>query len=230
MTDTSLDDFFAKKDKSKKKSKSKTTSLDPSAQQTEETTKREKKKKDKSATSSTANEEWHDFEEEKEADYTGLRLQNLQIGEKEETREEEENKESGDENDDGEAKDKKDAGQKGPWSASQSQPQATQQAPTAPEKPKEDSAAPKVGKYIPPGARASAASSTPTSSTQSRYKKKAPNITSEEDFPTLGVQSVHADSDTRSFERVQHGGRQLEDPSKSSIQLSLGNKYAALQE
>ena len=43
-----------------------------------------------------------------------------------------------------------------------------------------------TGKYVPPGARHAAA--TPRSSMQARGRKKtAPNIQSEEDFPTLGV-------------------------------------------
>ena len=46
MADSSLDDFFAKKDKSKKKSKSKTSPTD-ALSKADEGSKREKKKKDK---------------------------------------------------------------------------------------------------------------------------------------------------------------------------------------
>ena len=37
-------------------------------------------------------------------------------------------------------------------------------------------------------------------------------------------------SDPRMFEKVHSGGRQIEDPSKLKQELSLGNKYAALQD
>lgn len=37
-------------------------------------------------------------------------------------------------------------------------------------------------------------------------------------------------SDPRNFERVQHGGRQMDDPTKATQQLSLGNKFSALQD
>lgn len=59
--------------------------------------------------------------------------------------------------------------------------------PPDPETPKEDK--PKPGKYVPPGARAAQSSTamTPTRLTAGvRKKKTAPNLQSEDDFPTLG--------------------------------------------
>ena len=54
------------------------------------------------------------------------------------------------------------------------------------------------------------------------------NISCEIDFTSYS--KFLCFSDPRSFEKVQFGGRQIEDPSKINQQLSLGNKYAALQD
>ena len=83
MADTSLDDFFAKKDKKKKTGKkSKNSDLDDVKEK-----KKDKKKDQDKLNSGLSNnlkgkddEEWNDFEEEKETDYTGLKIQNMQIG------------------------------------------------------------------------------------------------------------------------------------------------------
>ncbi|KAJ8307162.1 hypothetical protein KUTeg_015246 [Tegillarca granosa] len=255
MADSSLDDFFAKKDKSKKKSKSKLTPSDILAKQEDgsDTRKKDKKKKEKEKQSTTTNseepkttedEEWVDFEQETEKDYSGLRIQNIQISKEQEVQEEENDN---DESDEGENSDKKDK-TAGPWntpSQSQSQqvstPLITQQAPPpeekAPSQPPADqpSEPSKPTKYVPPAVRAAAAAAAssgaspgePSRATQLRRKKVAPNLQSEDDFPTLGGGAAGPSSN---FERVQTGGRQMEDPTKGNLQLSLGNKYAALQD
>jgi hypothetical protein len=57
--------------------------------------------------------------------------------------------------------------------------------PQEPEPAKEDEAKPR--KYVPPGARAGSSSSSGTPSRlTSRRKRTAPNLHSEDDFPTLG--------------------------------------------
>lgn len=261
MADSSLDDFFAKKDKSKKKNKSKLTPSDIFAKQdvaiVGDTTKMKRKKKDKdkqnAATSSadstnTGNvnsrkedEEWVDFEVESEKDYTGLRIQNLQISQKEGEDVEEDDKEN-EEDEDGEVREKRDQAASGPWNASQSSrpPPApvVQVAPVTPaeEPPKED-ATKAPTKYVPPGARGSQASGNslePTRIGPIRRKKGAPNLKSEDDFPTLGGGPtevvVWGPQGGGNFERVQGGSKQMDDTSKTNVQLSLGNKYAALQD
>lgn len=248
MEDSSLDDFFAKKDKTKKKNKSKLTPSDILAQQ-EAGIKKSKKKKDKENEAQSEerkvtndDEEWVDFEQETETDYSGLRIQNLQISNKEEEDGEEEVNENENE-EDGETKEKREA-VSGPWHKSQQSTQPVHVAPTAvpeppppePETPKEDK--PKLGKYVPPGARAGgqSASGTPTRPTP-RRKKTAPNLHSEDDFPTLGggntpeIKSWGSSSESRGdFEKVQSGGRNIDDSNKVSQQLSLGNRYSSLQD
>lgn len=269
MADSSLDDFFAKKDKSKKKSKSSKLTPDDILSKTDELVKKEKKsKKDKSKsqTSKTTEDnivtgvidpaedaEWLEVEDEQEKDYTGLRIANLQVSEKQEdTGDEEVAEENEEEDEDGEAKEKKDTGQQGPWNVKSTPAPATiaqgEKQPRAPVEeapaPKEDSTAKAPAKYIPPAQRAAAAAAargespaTPSGPTIPAHlrgrKKAAPNITSEEDFPTLGGGAPPPqpqDSDTRSFEKVQYGGRQTEDPTRLREQLSVANKYAALQD
>lgn len=257
MDDGSLDDFFAKKDKSKKKSKSSKIVPGDILEKVEEPVKKEKKKKAKDKTQAASNtakdsktigitvnpeeeEEWKEIEEEKEKDYSGLRIANLQVSDKETEESEEQIEENIEEEDEeGEGR-KKDTSQQGPWAvvdgAPQPPPAPKPVEPQPVETPTEESKP--VGKYVPPSQRAAAAAGAsgaspgPTVPAHLRKKKAAPNLKSEEDFPTLGggTMPVQQDSDPRSFERVQHGGRQLDDPTKSAQQLSLGNKFSALQD
>ncbi|OWF42632.1 protein CDV3 homolog [Mizuhopecten yessoensis] len=268
MADSSLDDFFAKKDKGKKKNKSKTTPSDilskhdnfvPEDNTGSQTTKSKKKKKDKenaatsnSDSTNTGNvrlnkedEEWVDYEDEAEKDYSGLRIQNLQIKNKEEEVEEDDKDNENDE--DGESGEKRDTS--GPWNTSQSgKPRAevkkkkkkveVEEAPPTPaEEPSKEEAPKAPTKYVPPGARGSQGSGDsdcPSRAAMMRRKKGAPNLKSEDDFPTLGggapEVAAWGPSGVGNFERVQGGGKQMDDSSKANMQVSLGNKYAALQD
>lgn len=247
MADNSLDDFFAKKDKSKKKNKSKFTTSDILAKKDEEPKPQaEKKKKEKTeqkdvndqkeGNNKNQDEEWIDFKQEEETDYTGLRIQTLQISREEE---EKEDKEDGEEevDEDGEVIERKDRSQ-GPWDAMQATTPAPVAPPPAPEpKVEEPPPAKSTGKYVPPGARASAAASANLAAMPSRRKPKtAPNITSEWDFPTLGGGSEKEREAAQSyvmsgskFEKVRSGGRQTEDANSKGPQLTLGNKFDALR-
>lgn len=241
MADNSLDDFFAKKDKSKKKSsKSKMTPTDVLGK-ADEGPKKVKKKKDKeqpgglglnsveeeTAKKQAEDDEWTDFAEQKEVDYTGLRIQTLQFRQ-------EEDRETGESEGEGEGGDG-DGGRdsaSGPWNASSGQTSAVQTsgAASAPEpEEKKETTAPK--KYVPPAQRAGAQGS--GGSGKKVGKKSAPNIQSEEDFPTLGggpqpssgtawgakkyESSVASDIDTNPAQR-------------RGVNLSLENKFAALQD
>ncbi|XP_052804744.1 protein CDV3 homolog isoform X2 [Mya arenaria] len=261
MADDNLDDFFAKKDKSKKKSKSSKLTPSDILAQTDETTKKgkkSKKDKDKTQTTNSSNttdghglivnpaeeEEWNEVVEEQAKDYTGLRIANLQVSQKGEDGEQGGEEEAEDGEDDGEGQERKDRGKQGPWEAGGQPPIAHPPAePAAPAvedlKPKEEPAGEKTGgKYMTPAARAAAAaggvtpSAGPTLPGHIRKKKAAPNLRSEMDFPTLGGNTgpFQSDSDTRNFEQVQHGGRQMENAAKIAQQVSLGNKFSALQD
>lgn len=250
MADEGLDDFFAKKDKSKKKSKSKITpaDLDPetAAKQAIKKIKKKKAKENQtdkdtgaSGTSKPREEdaEWEDFQSE-EKDYTGLRIQNLQISTKEEEDKKSENEAQSDD-EDGEGSEKRDTSQ-GPWNQQgQTQPTKREEPPEPPKpKPKaEEPPAPspaKSGKYVPPGMRRQmemSASNAASGTTQSgpRRKKVAPNLMSVEDFPTLGGVPFDEDAaDEMVYQRVRAGGKSEENPRGGAAKLELGNKYHAL--
>ncbi|XP_052254008.1 protein CDV3 homolog isoform X1 [Dreissena polymorpha] len=211
MADDNLDDFFAKKDKSKKKTKSSKLTPSDILAKSEESVKKEKKsKKDKDKTQSSNSstitdisglivnpkeeEEWKEVEEEKEKDYSGLRIANLQIADKVEEGEEEGDENQDEDNEDGEGKERRDKGEQGPWkSGATTVPTAVQpEHPATPvEEPKKEEPKP-TGKYVPPSQRAAAAAggtttpSGPTVPSHLRRKKEMPNLKSEEEFPTLG--------------------------------------------
>lgn len=238
MADSSLDDFFAKKDKSKKKSKSKMTPGDVLAKSEEP--KKVKKKKEKeqpgglglSTTEDTSkkaeDDEWEDFAEQKEVDYTGLRIQTLQIKEEEEK----EAAESEGEGEGGEREEGREAAS-GPWNAASAGPSVAAAAVPAPPQEaeeKKENTAPK--KYVPPAQRqaATAAAANPIGR---RSNKKAPNIQSEVDFPTLGggpAVSSGAGWGSRKYEDSSAGDIESNPSSRRGVNLQLENKFAALQD
>lgn len=242
MADTSLDDFFAKKDKSKKKKKGhKFTADDILAKQNEEVKKPEEKIPERQMISNVSNdnttapsaselrkeqdEQWDDFVEEK--DYSGLKIQNLQIAEEEAAREAEEAAREAEENEDG---GEDGEGPAGPWKPVSSTAPVVQQSTPPPEEVKIELPNTKGGKYIPPSMRGQPA--TPTASAgpkPRRGKKSAPKLDSEEDFPTLGgPPPPDAFIDDGTYEKVRSGGRQLGE--SAAERLELGNKFASLGE
>lgn len=250
MADANLDDFFAKKDKTKKKSKAKYTANDILAQQETETKSKKtgaKKKKAKDKLSKenpqaksnskedkkAEDEEWADFQEEEEADYSGLRIKELQISKEEE--EERENTEGDDDIEDdgsGEKSTKKSTVQ-GPWNIQNApqpikEPEPVKSEPEPIKEPVKDDTPAKPAKYIPPAARQAAL--LPKSIAPQRGRKKnAPNIQSEEDFPTLGGAGPDPEFERNrgTYEQVRGGHRQSDDH-KQSVKLQLGNKFDAL--
>ncbi|KAH9498200.1 hypothetical protein Btru_007934 [Bulinus truncatus] len=231
MAETSLDDFFAKKDKSKKKSKPKTGTGSGDVDTGLKSTKKEKKSKEKDKQSSSGgtlsvtlnpqeDEEWKDFEEEKEKDYSGLRIQNLQITKDLDDRESAEGDDNRDD-EDGENRDKRDSAS-GPWNKSNAQQTPASSLAHPAEANKEEPVQKTPGKYVPPAQRHSNA--TPSFPT-SRKKKEAPNVNSEEDFPTLGGATKGQQySNTAS-------GDVIENPHhRKGANLTLENKFSALQD
>lgn len=258
MEESGLDDFFAKKDKSKKKSKNKVTVSDILAKQEQvpedekpKPKKIVKKKKDKekpTQKNSTepkkegeGDEEWVDYEEKSEVDYTGLRIQNLQITAAKEDEDGQE-KEGGSDGEDGEGGERRE-GSQGPWQKIQAEAAAAAAAAAeaAPEpepqpEPVKEVAPVRSGKYVPPGARSGDSSGGPSISRAAlnRKKKIAPNLQSQSDFPTLGggpgdsADGYNAPTQAQ-FEVVRSGGgRHAEDPRVQKTKVEIGNKYDAL--
>ena len=227
MADTSLDAFFAKRDKrSGKKPKSPLTPGDVPATADDDRQKRERRRRSRKKGEESAEEEekrrttpggpgslgteaedgqWNDFQPEKEADYTGLRIRQLAI--KEEEADDHQSPDSGDGDDDdsgdgGAARGRGDT-DSGPWKtlapvqgAAVAAPDAAAAAPPSPPEAgkgvgKENRA---PGKYVPPAQRraammtAAAAKPVPAGSRSSNRKQKpeALDVGSHEEFPTLG--------------------------------------------
>ncbi|XP_036358466.1 protein CDV3 homolog isoform X2 [Octopus sinensis] len=242
MADSSLDDFFAKKDRNKKKSKQKTAPSSEFIAQPDTATRKTKKKPEKEKQSSgnvagtqpseivspKEDLEWNDYEQETEKDYSGLRIQNLQL--KSDDDDDDENELNQDNNENSESGERHDSSQ-GPWSKQGAQTPPAPSPTPAPETPEPVAAqeTPKsVGRYIPPSQRGN--SSSAASVTRTRLAKKtAPNIQSEVDFPTLGGGAPN-DVEKKYIDRVRNNNRNYEDPSNHSLPLKLNNKFKVLED
>ncbi|KAG1674373.1 Protein CDV3 [Nymphon striatum] len=236
MADSSLDNFFAKKDKSKKSKTKKFGSNGQSTKTTDDGGKLSEKgsnsKKEKESISNVSsnslknNEEWHEYDE-KEKDYTGLKIQSLQICEKE--KEDFEKDIEGEFNDDGEPI--RADGSTGPWKVVKNPAQEVPETkPETEELPK----TPNVvgGKYIPPHER-SGASRLRVPMKSSRVSRLAPKIDCQSDFPSLSsaVDSKNeSNAEHSNFEEVRNRTRIRDENNGKRIgpKLDLGNKYHAL--
>lgn len=226
VSEKSLDDFFAKRDKKKKKEKGKgkeSTGGGPTTAVVKKT-KREKEKSAKNdnqdAQIEKEDEEWKEFEQ-KEVDYSGLRLQALQISDEKEE-EEYEKEEVGE---DGEIILVSGDKVSGPWNKSGAAP-----APAA--APVEEVEVPEskpAGVYRPPGARLTTSKRTPT--------QGPPEIFSDTQFPSLLSTAKHVETRKdremeKTFEVVKHRNRGREETASSGgasmQQLQLDNQYAIL--
>lgn len=237
-----LDDFFAKKDRKKAKGK-KFTTTEEIAKKLEETGKKVDKPKPKEKATNQEGEEiqpveeedeWRDFEEEKK-DYTGLKIGNLTVDEAQETETNDERGE-GENNSDGESGE---AGTRhsGPWKRPEQPPPQPEPepAPVAPQ--------PATGgsSYTAPHLRnAQSVSASP----RQRMRNTAPDIHSEEYFPTLSSAQQQNNEptgpwgrrrrDEGSFEEVRNRGgsrsHSVQETQAQAPKLSLGNKYGALSQ
>ncbi|XP_015519083.1 protein CDV3 homolog [Neodiprion pinetum] len=237
-----LDDFFAKKDRKKAKGK-KFTTTEEIAKKLEETGKKVEKPKPKEKPTNQEGEEiqpveeedeWRDFEEEKK-DYTGLKIGNLTVNEAQEAETDDERGE-GENNSDGESGE---AGPRhsGPWKRPEQPPPQPEPEP-APVVPQ-----PAVGgsSYKAPHLRNAQSMS---ASPRQRMRNTAPDIHSEEYFPTLSAaQQQNSEPtgpwgrrrrDEGSFEEVRNRGGtrsySVQETQAQAPKLSLGNKYGALSQ
>ncbi|KAK9953482.1 hypothetical protein ABG768_017471 [Culter alburnus] len=216
----SLDDFFAKRDKKKKKEKGKGKEQATGGPVLlVKKTKKEKEKSTKSenqdAQMEKEDEEWKDFEQ-KEVDYTGLRLQAMQMSDEKED-EEYEKEEVGE---DGEIILVSGDKVSGPWNKSGAPPSAAPVEEVEVPEPK----AP--GVYRPPGARLTSTKRGPT--------QGPPEIFSDAQFPSLLSTARHVETRKdremeKTFEVVKHKSRVKEGEGPGSMQhLQLDNQYAIL--
>lgn len=221
-TEKSLDDFFAKRDKKKKKEKGK--GKESAAGPASAAVKKTKREKEKSAKNENQDaqiekdEEWKEFEQ-KEVDYSGLRLQALQISDEKE----EEDYEKEEVGEDGEIILVSGDKFSGPWNKSGAAP-APAAAPVEEEEVPESKPA---GVYRPPGAR--------LSTTKRVHNPGPPEIYSDTQFPSLLATAKHVETRKdremeKTFEVVKHRNRGREEGGggASMQQLQLDNQYAIL--
>ncbi|KAJ8375027.1 hypothetical protein SKAU_G00056070 [Synaphobranchus kaupii] len=217
-----LDDFFAKRDKKKKKEKGKGKEqmAPPGSGVLEKRTKRKRRRSTKNENQDTQvekdDEEWKDFEQ-KEVDYSGLRLQALQLSDEKE----EEDYEKEEIGEDGEIILVSGDKVSGPWN----KPGSAPVAPAAVEE--EEVPEPKpTGVYRPPGAR--------LSTTKRGPSQGPPEINSDTQFPSLLATAKHVETRKdremeKTFEVVKHRNRMREEGGGASAQqLQLDNQYAIL--
>lgn len=225
----SLDDFFAKRDKKKKKEKGK--GKESAAGPTSAVIKKTKREKEKSSKNDNQDaqiekdEEWKEFEQ-KEVDYSGLRLQALQISDEKEDDEGYEKEEVGE---DGEIILVSGDKVSGPWNKSGAAPVPV----AAPVEEVEEPESKPSGVYRPPGARLTTTRRTPT--------QGPPEIFSDTQFPSLLATAKHVETRKdremeKTFEVVKHRNRGREETGggggggggASLQQLQLDNQYAIL--
>ncbi|XP_054622240.1 protein CDV3 homolog [Dunckerocampus dactyliophorus] len=219
-SEKSLDDFFAKRDKKKKKDKGKGKEAAAPSTGVMKKMKKESEKSSKSDSQDAhvekEDEEWKVFEQ-KEVDYSGLRLQALQISDEKE--EEEYVQEELDE--DGEIIVSGGDKMSGPWNKSSSAP-----APAAPVEEVEVPESKPAGVYRPPGAR--------LTTSKRAQSQGPPEIFSDAQFPSLMATGKHVETRKdremeKTFEVVKHRSRGRDDNSGASVQhLQLDNQYAVL--
>ncbi|XP_075778026.1 protein CDV3 homolog isoform X1 [Pelodiscus sinensis] len=224
----SLDDFFAKRDKKKRREKgSRGAAAASSASSASSAAGGTRPSEGSSGAAASAassakavvkeEDEWKEFEQKEEIDYSGLRVQSMQISEKEDD-EGEKREEPGDNwEESGSGVERA----SGPWNKT-----APVQAPVAetivtePPEPVQSS-----GVYRPPGAR---------ETRTRRAPQGPPEIYSDTQFPSLQSTAKHLDSRKdkemeKSFEVVKHKNRGRDEVSKNqALKLQLDNQYAVL--
>ncbi|XP_055374254.1 protein CDV3 homolog isoform X2 [Condylostylus longicornis] len=227
-----LDDFFAKKDKKKSKTK-KFLTPEELAKKLEDTSKKAVEVKPqqpprkelrpnddllilKPEEDPQDNEEWKEFQEVEQKDYSGLKIGQLTLNDDED--ELGSGQEGGlDENDtDGEGSSNKDRKQ-GPWKSVVPAEEVTQIPVEV-----------KPSVYVSPAFKAA-------SKTIKARNRNAPDITNEEYFPTLGAarpEEQRKKKNEPSFEEVRHGGRmqRIQELKRNTEAPVIGNRYDSLAE
>jgi len=205
-----LDGFFAKKDKSKKPKKKKKTKTE-----TVITT--------QSESQAAKVDEWKDFEEKKEKDFSNLKIADLQGGD-ENDKDEQEYQQNDEDDVDGEE------GEQGKWKPAPASNNTAKNPPPAPVKQEPVGTHNVVGgKYVPPSMkRATMASASHQAAP--RRRGAPPDIKSQAAFPTLAAAKQDTETVPSDFEVVKRGTRSNEARRDDGApRLETGNRYDGLR-
>lgn len=216
-----LDDFFAKKDKKKGKPK-KFVTAEEIAKQLDDTSKKAVESKMKKPNEPAENksdsqlqdDEWMEVKEQKK-DYSGLKLAQLNIDDESNFNDSDQLGDSNDPNNDGEGGEGVDRDPTKPWNKLDA---------TA-------AARAKVPSVVEPVATSNVYVSPALKNLRAKQKKGAPDLKSEEYFPTLGMDKPEPPKLPKkdpTFEDVKHGGRVKMVEASSSGQVSVGNRFTSL--
>jgi len=245
-----IDDFFAKKDKKKKGAKKfAKANTDVVAKNLIETDKKEMREMEKvekelstqysedksTATPQTSqeDEEWEEYRENKK-DFSGLKIENLNVQEAQPEPEEEETEI----NEDGEVvKVKKD--DSGPWNKATATPNHEPQQQDRDLYVEPDTSIQNTnvvaGSYVPPHLRSTVAASQPVAPRSRRGNKAAPDISSELNFPSLSMAAEDSKvktgrDDGGKFEEVksQGGMKNFSSRPSNAPSITLDNRYSCL--
>ncbi|KAM4658457.1 protein CDV3 homolog isoform 1-T1 [Amazona ochrocephala] len=231
----SLDDFFAKRDKKKRKEKSSRGAAAASnAASSASGAAGGTRPADGSGSGAAASnagsaktatkeeDDWKEFEQKEEIDYSGLRVQSMQISEKEDEKDDDESEKREDHGDHWEETGGGVDRSSGPWNKSAPAP-APVVEPIVTEAPEPVQTG---GVYRPPGAR--------EGGRPRRAQQGPPEIYSDTQFPSLQSTAKLVDSRKdkemeKSFEVVKHKTRGRDEVSKNqALKLQLDNQYAVL--
>ncbi|XP_069716141.1 protein CDV3 homolog isoform X1 [Phaenicophaeus curvirostris] len=240
----SLDDFFAKRDKKKRKEKSNRAAAAAAAAAASSASNAPTNAASNAAATAAAaggarqadgsgsgaaasnagsvkskeEDDWKEFEQKEEIDYSGLRVQSMQISEKEDD-ESEKREETGDNWEETSGGVDRSSG---PWNKSAPAPApVVEPIVTEPPEPVQTG-----GVYRPPGAR--------EGGRPRRAQQGPPEIYSDTQFPSLQSTAKLVDSRRdkemeKSFEVVKHKTRGRDEVSKNqALKLQLDNQYAVL--
>jgi len=171
-------------------------------------------------------EQWSDFQEEKETDYSGLKIQNLEIAENEHAAGADSQNE--DDGEDG-------SGQQGPWKRQQQPPPAEPETKEVEIPVEPVPAALSSSGYIPPHLRSGAtAKVVPRAGVGPRGRRGAPDLKNEENFPSLaagmsGEVSVQKlEWAKKGFESVKSGASRSAGQNSEAPKITMGNRFDAL--
>ncbi|KAH8261117.1 hypothetical protein KR044_003609 [Drosophila immigrans] len=176
-------------------------------------------------------EEWKEFEQEQRKDYSGLKIGQLTINEKQQ---QQQNQQAADDQDDDDDEYSDDYGNgdsntnssgHGPWKKLIPAEEVTQ-IPVETEKPSAKT-------YVPPAYRASGLAMGSGSSSGMRARRTAPDITNTEFFPTLNAarpEEQRKKKNEPAFEEVRHGGRYQRVQETTAAPVAATNRFQSLDD